>query len=168
VNAPPLPDAFGNYTLGDFVEVVSPPDISWLPQTAGWAWLGGVLCAMVLYRAWRWLGHWHRNRYRREAVARLRGLSPEDLGEQLVAEVNKLLKLTAMVAYSRRRVASLYGQKWASFLNRQCPAAPFSSEQARLLATGAYNPVKLDAATATALLQSSLDWVREHREEHND
>ena len=40
MSAPPLPDTFGNYALGDFFEVVSPAAISWLPQTAGWAWLG--------------------------------------------------------------------------------------------------------------------------------
>ena len=167
MSAPPLPDAFGNYALGDFVEAVSPPDVSWLPQTAGWAWLGGILITVALFRAWRWLQHWHRDRYRREAVARLRGLSPEALGEQLIAEINKLLKLTAMVAYSRERVASLYGEQWVDFLNRQCATVPFSSDQARLLATGAYNPVRLEVATANALLQASLVWVREHREPHD-
>ena len=33
VSAPPLPETFGNYALGDFAEVVSPAAISWLPQT---------------------------------------------------------------------------------------------------------------------------------------
>ena len=65
MSAPPLPDAFGNYALGDFVEVVSPAAISWLPQTAGWAWLGLAALALALYKGWRWLQHWHRNRYRR-------------------------------------------------------------------------------------------------------
>ena len=35
MSAPPLPDIFGNYILGDFVEVVSPENVSWLPQTVG-------------------------------------------------------------------------------------------------------------------------------------
>ncbi len=48
MSAPPLPDIFGNYVLGDFVEVVSPENISWLPQTAGWVWLGAFLLAVLL------------------------------------------------------------------------------------------------------------------------
>jgi hypothetical protein len=164
VSAPPLPDAFGNYALGEFVEVVSPAAISWLPQTAGWAWLGVVVLALAMHRGWRRLQRWHRNRYRREAAARLRQLSPATLGEQLVAEINKLLKLAAMAAYSRESVAGLYGENWTRFLNRQCADATFSAEQAALLATGAYRPVALDSATADALLEASLAWIRQHRE----
>ena len=40
MSAPPLPEAFGNYALGDFVEVISPASISWLPQTPGWLFGG--------------------------------------------------------------------------------------------------------------------------------
>jgi hypothetical protein len=164
MSAPPLPDVFGNYALGEFAEVVSPADISWLPQTAGWAWLGVLLLVFALHRCWRWFKRWHRNRYRREATTRLEDLSPETLGGQFVAEVNKLLKLAAMAAYSRENVASLYGDQWAGFLNRQCESAPFSSQQTKILATGAYKPLTLDKASAIALLEASVAWVREHRE----
>ena len=74
------------------------------------------------------------------------------------------MELAAMAAYSREKVAGLYGEKWGEFLNRQCPKAPFSNEQTGLLATGAYRPVSLDDATALGLLQASLNWVSEHRE----
>jgi hypothetical protein len=164
MSAPPLPEVFGNYALGDFAEVAAPADISWLPQTAGWTWLGVLLLGFALNRCWRWLKHCRHNRYRREAIARLGNLSPETLGKQLVTEVNKLLKLAAMAAYSRERVASLYGEEWAGFLNRQCESAPFSPQQAAMLATGAYNPASLDTASAIALLEASVAWVREHRE----
>jgi hypothetical protein len=164
MSAPPLPDAFGNYALGDFVEVVSPAAISWMPQTAGWAWLAALLLLACLYRGWQWLKHWHHNRYRREARARLQGLSSQGQGEQLVAEVNKLLKLAAMAAYSRERVAGLYGDPWSDFLNRQCAVAPFNAEQTELLAHGAYRSPSLDDSRARALVQASLTWVSEHRE----
>ena len=75
MSAPPLPDAFGNYALGEFVEVVPPPDISWWPQTTGWWWLGAVLAGFALHRGWKLLRHWYRNRYRREAAGRLQRLA---------------------------------------------------------------------------------------------
>ena len=72
MSAPALPEIFGNYLLGEeFVEVVSPAVVSWLPQTAGWACLGAVCLALLMRYGYRRLRQWYRNRYRREALARL-------------------------------------------------------------------------------------------------
>ena len=162
MSAPPLPEVFGNYALGDFVEVVAPAAISWLPQTAGWFWLGMALLAFGLYRAWLRVRHWYRNRYRREAEARLQKLSATTEGYDLVCEINRLLKLTAMTAFSRQQVAKLSGPDWAEFLNRQCQPPAFSPDQARLLAMGPYGAVSVDRAGARQLVSASLDWVRLH------
>ena len=164
MSAPPLPEAFGNYALGNFVEVVSPGDISWLPQTAGWVWVGVALLLFAAHRAWRALRQWYRNRYRREAASRLRQIDTDAAGAELVAEVNKLLKLAAMAAYSREAVASLYGSEWVDFLNRQCPQPTFSPDQQSLLTSGVYRQQALDVSTGRSLLEASLAWIREHRE----
>ncbi|MCB1676591.1 MAG: DUF4381 domain-containing protein [Halioglobus sp.] len=163
MSAPPLPEAFGNYALHDFVEIVSPPAVNWLPQTAGWWWLGGAVLVFIAWRAWRCLRHWYRNRYRREAAARLRALSPTAGTAVRIEDINRLLKLTALVAYPRGTVARLSGEQWVDFLNRQCQSPPFSPQQTRLLALGAYRDQALDTTCARALLDASLAWVREHR-----
>ena len=162
MSAPPLPDTFGNYALGDFVEVVSPAAINWWPQTAGWWWLGAALAGFALHRSWRILRHWYRNRYRREAAARLQQLAATTAGDTLVADINRLLKLTALVAYSREHVARLSGEEWVNFLNRQCTAPTFSTEQGELLALAAYTGHTIEANTGQQLLAASLAWVREH------
>ncbi|MCB1677648.1 MAG: DUF4381 domain-containing protein [Halioglobus sp.] len=162
MSAPPLPEAFGNYALHDFVEIVSPPAISWVPQTLGWWWLGGAVLTFLAWRAWRALRHWYRNRYRREAAARLRAL-PSTAGTAVrIEDINRLLKLAALVAYSRETVARLSGAQWVEFLNRQCQNPPFSPQQARLLALGSYRDQALDTTRARALIDASLVWVREH------
>jgi len=167
MSAPPLPHPFGNYALGDFVEVVSPADIDWLPQTAGWAWLGAALALVLLRAAWRWLRRWYRDRYRREAIARLRELAHCAERDAWLVELNKLLKLTAMAAFSRERVARLTGEEWVEFLNAQCRAPLFSAEQRMLLAAGPYNRATVSDDGRQALLAASLDWVRLHeRAEH--
>ena len=168
MSAPPLPDAFGNYALGDFVEVVSPPAISWLPQTPAWGWLAAVLLIYGLIRAWRRLRHWYRNRYRREAAARLEQLAHESQPDALVSQVNQLLKRSALAAYSREQVASLSGEEWVSFLNDQCAEQPFAPEQARLLAVGVYTGQTLDASSGQALLAASRRWVCEHENAFDD
>ncbi len=162
-SAPPLPEAFGNYALGDFVEVVSPQAISWLPQTVGWWWLGAALLAVLARYTWRRLRHWYRNRYRREAAARLRQLAATGQQSAVVAELNRLLKLTALAAFSREQVASLSGEAWVDFLNRQCATPPFSDEQGRLLAVGAYQTGAVAAPAGQALIGACRTWVREHR-----
>jgi hypothetical protein len=162
VSAPPLPEAFGNYALVDFVEVVSPAAISWLPQTTGWKVVGIALAALALYHGWRRLRHWYRNRYRREAATRLAQLARRGEGALLAADVNRLLKLTALAAFPREQVAQLHGVPWIEFLNRQCTSPPFNSAQADLLALGAYRAIAVDGADRTALVDSSLAWVREH------
>lgn len=167
MSAPPLPEAFGNYALGDFVEIVSPADISWLPQTTGWGWLGAVLLALVLRKLWRGLRRWYRNRYRREGLQRLQALAGAEPAAQL-REVNKLLKLVAMAAYTRERVASLSGRDWVEFLNRQCPAPAFSAEQCRALADDIYRAERLDSASMSALLTASSNWISQHREAPDD
>jgi hypothetical protein len=163
VSAPPLPEIFGNYALGEFVEVAAPPPVDWLPQTAGWGWLGALLLAVALHRGARRLRHWYRNRYRGEASALLGELSGSPDSQHLVIEVNRLLKLTALAAYPREQVARLSGEAWVAFLNGQCAEPPFDARQARLLAVGVYGAVAPDAESASQLIAASLAWVRDHR-----
>tara|TARA_R110001599_G_scaffold353459_1_gene592393 strand:+ start:90960 stop:91466 length:507 start_codon:yes stop_codon:yes gene_type:complete len=168
VSAPPLPDIFGNYALGDFVEVTSPEAISWWPQTIGWWWLGSILLGYALYRGWRLLQHWYRNRYRREAAGRLQRLAATTEAPELVADVNRLLKITAMAAFSREQVARLSGDEWVHFLNRHCPTAPFSTEHGQLLSEATYTGRSVGAETGQHLLNAGLAWVQQHENPTND
>ncbi len=163
MSAPALPEIFGNYLLGEeFVEVVSPAAVSWLPQTAGWACLGAVCLVLLMRYGYRRLRQWYRNRYRREALARLVKLPASGDSTAWLVELNKLLKLTALAGFSRERVARLSGEEWIDFLNRQCAEAPFSPEQRELLASGIYRGEVLEVATREQLLAASVTWVRSH------
>lgn len=164
MSAPALPEIFGNYALGDFVEVVSPASISWWPQTLAWQILGLFGCAVILYRVYRAIQHWYRNRYRREAQARLTQLSARLAEGLVVSDINHLLKLTALVAFPRQQVASLSGDDWVEFLNRQCPQAPFKMEHCLLLGTGSYRDQRLDKQQGETLLSACEIWVSEHRD----
>jgi hypothetical protein len=162
VSAPPLPDTFGNYALGDFVEVVSPAAINWWPQTTGWWWVGAALVVVLGRYGWRRLRHWYRNRYRREATLRLQQLAATSANDNWPLEINRLLKLTALAAFSRDQVASLSGDAWVNFLNRQCTTPPFSAQQAQLLALGTYTGQAVAAAQRQQMVDACVTWVREH------
>jgi hypothetical protein len=163
MSAPPLPDVFGNYTLGDFVEVVPPDALSWWPQTTGWLFLGLGCTVFGGLAAWKKLRHWHANRYRREAALEIRKLASNPAGESLLPQVNRLLKRVALAAYSREDVAMLSGQLWADFLDQQCKAATFNDAQLELLASGSYRTLAIDEASARDLLDAAAVWIEYHR-----
>lgn len=165
MSLPPLPEIFGNYALGDFNEIVSPPGIDWLPQTAGWYVVGAVLIAWASRKIWLQLKHWYRNRYRKEACNKLRQLSDS---ATLVEELNRLLKLTALAAFSRQQVASLSGEEWTRFLNSQCEQPSFDNDQCQILAFGAYREQTLEQATAQHLIAASLSWIEQHKNRYDD
>ena len=165
MSLPSLPDVFGNYALGDFNEVVSPPGIDWWPQTPGWYVVGAALLAWASRRLWLRLQHWHRNRYRKEASNRLRQLSDS---ATLVAELNGLLKLTALAAFSRQQVAPLSGKEWTSFLNAQCEQPSFSDDQCQILAFGVYQDQRLEQSSAQQLIDASLCWIEQHKNRYDD
>jgi hypothetical protein len=164
MSAPELPDIFGNYALGeDFVEVAAPQAISWLPQTAGWKWLALLVALLTLRWCWLRLRRWYRNRYRREALARIALLENNAAHEQWLFELNQLLKLTALAGYPRQQVAALAGQDWVDFLNSECEQAPFSPDCGSLLARGVYTAAQPPVGERQQLLAASRIWVTAHR-----
>lgn len=165
---PSLPDVFGNYALGEFSEVVVPPAVSWLPRTAGWAWLAALCLLLIARWAIRCGKKWLSNRYRREARQRLAQMRTTYSGDDFLYELNRLLKLTAMAAFPREQVAQLSGKSWTTFLNTQCPDAPFTPQLNEWLANGPYSQTVPDADTCAALSTAALQWINLHRRPHND
>ena len=164
MGAPELPQNFGNYVLGkDFVELTSPDAISWLPQTPGWWFVGAVIVVWSAHAGWRRGVQWYRDRYRREASRRLIQLEQQRQEPDWLAELNRLLKLTALAAYSRETVARLSGLEWVEFLNAQCPEPLFSAQLEKCLAQGIYGGHALSAADTSALIAASRRWIVEHR-----
>ncbi|MFT7048528.1 MAG: hypothetical protein ACJAZE_000915 [Halioglobus sp.] len=165
MSAPPLPELFGNYALHDFFEVIPTDSVSWLPQTGGWHWLAALLLLLSLRCAWRSLRLWYRNRYRREAIKRLREVSSNYDSAEFLTDFNRVLKITALVAYSREQVARLSGEQWVKFLNRKCHNPPFDHELSLLLATTTYRQQSMQKSLQKQLLEAGLVWVKEHQEQ---
>ncbi|MEP4486056.1 MAG: DUF4381 domain-containing protein [Halioglobus sp.] len=162
MNLPPLPDVFGNYALQDFREIVAPDAIDWLPQTPGWWLVGSILMLWLGRWTWRRVRHWFYNRYRGEAITRLGNIA-DIADDSFTLELNKLLKITALTAYSRPDVAMLTGDTWVAFLNTHCESAEFAGEPANVLANGSYVPQILTQDTRKELLQLSRLWILNHR-----
>ena len=163
MKAPPVPEVFGNYALKEFSEIVYPPDISWMPQTLGWKIIAlGLLIFLSYYLSQKLRSYYH-NRYRREGLARLKNAQLNGNSQDLIRQLNHLLKLVAMTAYPRVEVASLSGQSWSAFLNKQCAEPVFTRQQEDILGTGSYRQIVLDEQSAQDLIHASLAWISSHR-----
>jgi hypothetical protein len=70
---------------------------------------------------------WWRQRYRREALERLRVIALED-GTGVVAQAHELLKIVAIYLWGRTRVASVPERDWYVFLDAYTPNQTFGPE----------------------------------------
>ena len=82
-------------------ELVMPEPVAWLPQTPGWWIVLGWMLAVLLLLAWQFARRRRRNRYRRDALAKLKAVSAtSELGPAESAQhIAALLKRTALAAY---------------------------------------------------------------------
>ena len=134
--------------------------MAWTPQTVGWLVIAIWLMLVLLLAAAKLIGTRRRNRYRRQALTELKALQIRATqGEVVAGALAALLKRTALAAYPRRQVASLYGHGWADFLRRSSGNDRVVGETADELAAAAYTP-DVDVET---LFEPARRWINVHR-----
>ncbi|MEG0008388.1 MAG: DUF4381 domain-containing protein [Aeromonas sp.] len=145
------------------------PPVSYLPQTWGWGVLLLVVLLLLLFWGGRRWWQWRRDRYRREALARLDMLQ-DALGEDgarltALRELPVLLKRVALSMPGGAAAAWLGGEAWQGFLAK---SAPFSlpADFADDLFTLAYAPsdqiLSLPGNRVDGLFNFSRRWIGEH------
>lgn len=150
------------------------PAASYLPQTWGWLALLLVLAtiaAICLVLRWR---RWQRDRYRREALARLDALAQsltQALGQRerrlrALRELPELLKRVALSMPGAPPVARLGGAQWQAFLVEHA-TLPVPDGFAARLAICAYAPEERLAALSDAEVEATLATCRQWIETHH-
>ena len=142
-------------------DLVVPDPVPWLPQTPGWWIVLGWLVAVAILAAWQIVRRRRRNRYRRDALAELRTIvsQPDIDSAQAAQRIAAVLKRTALAAYPRSDVASLYGADWARFLTESAGNDAQIANAAEDLAAAAYRP----GADPHKLSRPARRWIRLHR-----
>jgi len=157
--------------LRSLADIVTPPPVSWMPQTWGWAALAGLIVLLTICGAWLWHRHRQANRYRREALAELAEIearldAPQSRAEALAA-IPVLLKRTALAVWPRETVSPLSGAAWVSFLGKHGGGTAITGKAAALLDDGEYRgPQALQAVgkdEAQALAAAARQWIEGHR-----
>jgi hypothetical protein len=142
-------------------DLVVPDPVPWLPQTPGWWIVLGWFVAVGFLAVWQVVKRRRRNRYRRDALAELRAITsrPDIDAGQAAQRIAGVLKRTALVAYPRADVASLYGAEWARFLTESSGNDRQIASAADSLANAAYRP----DADPSVLTGPAQRWIRLHR-----
>ncbi len=133
----------------------SPDPVSMLPQTWGWVVLSIFLAAGIVFVTYRYRRHRLANAYRRAALVEL-----EDIGDD-TAKIAELLRRTALAAYPRETIASLYGHDWLNFLNQAVDKKLFTNPNSQALLTAPYAVGTSNAEVA----KLARDWIKFHKVE---
>lgn len=142
-------------------ELEFPEPVPWMPETPGWWLLSGWLLAVLGLCVRQFVLRRRRNRYRREAMVELSAIQQQAETDPAAAAaaIAALLKRTALVAYPREQVASLFGSEWARFLTESANDDPVVAGAAGQISTAAYRA----DADGRPLLAPARRWIRVHR-----
>lgn len=142
--------------LLDMLEPAPAPDpISMMPQTWGWAGLALILTGLIVLGVNAVLRHRRANAYRREALVELAAAGDS------AAKTAEILRRTALVAFPRKQVASLHGDKWVNFLDQTSEKKSFQENTCRALSEAPYR----EDSTDPNLTKLARDWIRTHKRE---
>jgi len=134
------------------------PGIWFLIALIGW-WSGlGLLC---------WIAKYRKNAYRREACRLLKSLEVHTSFQEGLRQTNEVLKRTALVAFPRHQVASLWGAEWIQFLQTKTKSLPISGKIAECLASVTVQPLpdSFDREDYLATIRVAQAWVQKHQRE---
>ena len=138
-----------------------PDTIGWWPPAPGWWLLPLALILLILAVRYAYCRFTEKTAVKSAQklllVLRQQSLEPE----QILSEISSLLRRTAITLDSRNQVASLHGQSWLAYLDRNLPDAPFSQGIGRYLADSHYRPVVLDDIDFNALLTLCERWLKQ-------
>lgn len=150
-----------NSSIGNLIE---PESIGYSFNTPGWYIVLGALLLTVLVIGFMRYRKYKKNAYRREALKDVEAILQQK-GNNIVYEINALLKIIALRLFGRKEVASLNGLAWFQFLNATMNSENIISEmEVEKLTSVLYNPdEKLDNNSINKLADFAVLWIKNHR-----
>jgi len=140
-----------------------PDPVSFWPPAWGWWLLAGIIVAAVLLSWW----FYQRNRRMRLSAINLAREELREIAEDYsrtndpggtVRRVSVLLRRLSISLFPRTETASLTGEQWLAFLDRQTQGTPFTQGAGRILAEAPYRP-DITTGELETLLQCCHDWI---------
>ena len=161
-------------SLNNLRGIIEPAGIPWWPPAPGLVLLGMLILLWTAFALMLWWRRWQRNAYRRAALQELVAIEERIRYSQTrtegIRQLSVLLKRVALVAYPRMAVASLAGDRWSAFLDRQIGDDTFSIGHSKVLAMAMVDPnpgAYLTTSDCQRLIQAVRRWINDHRMKYN-
>ena len=149
------------------LEPISAPEpVSFWPPQPGWYVVIALLLVLLIYGIYRYTQYKKRNAYRKRALFELEKLNKRTLDQTLLADLNALLKVTALKGYPRDMVAELTGTPWLEFLERTEPKSKFRTAPGTLLIEASFvkaEQLNVNQNDWNELIRMSQAWIKSHK-----
>ena len=153
-------------SIADLKDIPQPPPVSYMPQTAGWWVLGGlILLGLLVFALLKWR-KWMRNRYRREAQAELAAIEDALVDParraDAMASIPALVKRTVLAWAPRQPVAPMSGDAWLRYLDGTYAQGGFVQGPGRTLDRLAYGDGAIGNDELASLMALLHRWIDHH------
>lgn len=139
-------------------DLYEPPAVPFSFDAPGWYILGGILAIAAILLTIDRVRRYIKNGYRRDALHELDIL---EHASELFPHLFVVLKKTAMHAFGREQVASLYGEEWLAFLEKTGVKVRLTAYREVILpAVYAGNPIEPEIREK--ILSNAKTWVKTH------
>lgn len=159
---------FGNLALKGFQEISNPETMHWFPLATGWYFVAALVAFFLSWKLILAVKRYKADAYRRNALRQLEIINTDfDSGnlnhKQYLQQLRQLLKATTLIVYQRHEVASLSGQQWAQFLNKETDKAYFDKNALGLMEHSTYQQqYETDADSLKQFSQCVAQWLAHH------
>lgn len=134
-----------------------PVPVAFSFEAIGWTILLTIFILSLALSLYLWLKSYNKNKYRREALARLGQLrKPEHLPEIFV-----ILKYTAMITYGREKIARKTGKEWLVFLDQTAKNSSFE-KHASLILRAIYTDLPPEHSDFLSVKTQASHWIKSH------
>ncbi len=141
-----------------------PDPVSFSFDEPGWYMLFGITAALVLFLFYKWIRHYLKNGYRRQAIDLLKQVETKLQKKADAAGVNDvmiILKHVALTTYSRDEVSALQGLEWLSFLDQKGKKTAFRGHQ-EMIFSALYKDELTSPEQVPDLIHNAKRWIHEH------
>lgn len=136
--------------IKDIGKLIETDKLEMTYNTPGWYVLYVLFMVMVIFVLYRLISNWKNNKYRRDAIIRIKKANT-------IYEVNVTLKIVALKSYGRTDVANLSSEAWVEFLNSKSKV-----EFDKDIFNFVYNGKVIEEVKFQSLKDDTVKWIKYH------
>jgi len=145
-------------------DIQIPDAIGLWPPAIGW-WILAILIPLLVYLSYKLYKYLTRKTALKAAKKQFKALKINTQldDKQKLIELSSLMRRTAVSVFPRADVASLTGNAWLDFLDKNSNTVLFNNETGRLLIDAPYRKAP-DLNDLTALFDLCENWINQQKE----